>query len=264
MSHPLAFHNARLVDPDSGHDGPGALLVADGLIAEVSKGSDFNNLAADVEIIDCGGAMLAPGLIDLRVKTGEPGAETRETLQSAALAAAAGGVTTFVVQPDTHPAVDEPSVVDFILRRARDIDAARILCAGAATRGLRGEQMAEIGLMAEAGCVYVTDVDRPIVDSRVMRRVMAYANTFDLAVAHRPGDAWLSKGAVATEGAFAAHLGLPSAPAVAELIGLERDLALAGLTGARLLVDQITTAGALEALARGKARGVRATATASI
>ena len=261
---PIAFQNARLVDPESRYDGPGALVVKDGTIVDVSKGKDFNGLSGDVQVIDCGGGMLAPGLIDLRVKTGEPGAETKETLRSAALAAAAGGVTSFVVQPDTDPAVDDPSVVDFILRRARDIEAARILCAGAATKGLKGGEIAEIGLMAEAGCVYVTDVDHAVVDSRVLRRVMAYAATFGMAVAHRPSDPWLSKGAAATEGEFAGRLGLPSGPVMAERIGLERDLALAELTGARLLVDQITSAGALEALARAKARGVKVMATASI
>jgi dihydroorotase len=261
---PFAFNNARLVDPETGYDGPGALVVFEGVIADISKGKDFSDLSEDVRVIDCNGSMLAPGLVDLRVKTGEPGAENKETLRSAAQAAAAGGVTSIVVQPDTDPAVDDPSVVDFILRRAQDIDSAHILAAGAATKGLRGEQMAEIGLMRDAGARYVTDVDRPIVDSKVMRRVMAYANAFGLALAHRPADPWLSKGAVATEGAFAAHMGLPSAPVAAERIGLERDLALAELTGGRLLVDQITCEAALEALARAKGRGVRVVATASI
>lgn len=261
---PIAFQNARLVDPESRYDGPGALVVKDGTIADVSKGKDFKSLSDDVQVIDCAGGMLAPGLIDLRVKTGEPGSETKETLRSAALAAAAGGVTSFVVQPDTDPTVDDPSVVDFILRRARDIEAAHVLCAGAATKGLKGGEIAEIGLMREAGCVYVTNVDQAVVDSRVLRRVMAYARTFDMAVAHRPCDPWLSQGAAATEGEFAGRLGLPAGPVMAERIGLERDLALAELTGARLLVDQITSAGALEALSRARARGVQVMATASI
>ena len=153
--------------------------------------------------------MLAPGLVDLRVKTGEPGAEPKETLKSAARAAAAGGVTSIVVQPDTDPAVDEPAVVDFILRRARDIGLVHVYPAGAATKGLAGEQMAEIGLMREAGAVYVTDVDRPIVDSLVMRRVLAYAGGFGALVAHRPADPYLSAGAAATEGEFAGRMGLP-------------------------------------------------------
>lgn len=261
---PYAFNNARLVDPQSGYDGPGAVVVFEGVIADVSKGKDFSDLSEDVRVIDCNGGMLAPGLIDLRAKTGEPGAETKETLRSAAQAAAAGGVTSIVVQPDTLPVVDDPSVVDFIRRRAQDIEAAHILVAGAATKGLKGEQIAEIGLMKDAGCVYVTDVDRPIVDSKVMRRVMAYAAAFDMAVAHRPMDPWLTRGAAATEGEFAARLGLPSGPAIAERMGLERDLALTELTGGRLLVDQITCGQALEALARGKARGLNVSATASI
>jgi len=261
---PIAFNNARLVDPETGWDGPGAVVVSEGVIADVSRGKALDGLSEDVRVIDCNGGMLAPGLIDLRVKTGEPGAETKETLRSAAQAAAAGGVTSIVVQPDTDPAVDDPSVVDFILRRAQDIESAHILAAGAATKGLKGEHMAEIGLMRDAGARYVTDVDRPIADSKVFRRILAYAAAFGMAVAHRPTDPWLSKGAAATEGEFAARLGLPSAPVVAERIGLERDLALAELTGGRLLVDQITCAAALEALDRAKGRGVKAVATASI
>jgi dihydroorotase len=260
---PLALTNVRLVDPASGYDGPGGILVRDGLIAEVVQGA-APAPSADFEIVDGGGAVLCPGLIDLRVKTGEPGSETRETLSSAARAAAAGGVTTFVVQPDTDPVVDDPSVADFILRRARDIDVARIYPAGAVTKHLQGEQMAEIGLMREAGCVYFTDVDRPIVDSRVLMRALQYATRFGAWIAHRPADPWLTKGAAATSGEFAARLGLPAAHAAAERIMLERDLALAQITGGRLLVDQVSTLGALEALARAKDSGVKAAATASI
>lgn len=261
---PFAFNNARLVDPETGYDGPGAVVVSGGVIADIARGRDFTDLSSDVRVIDCNGGMLAPGLVDLRVKTGEPGAETKETLRSAAQAAAAGGVTSIVVQPDTDPAVDDPSVVDFILRRAQDIESCHILAAGAATKGLRGEQMAEIGLMRDAGARYITDVDRPIIDSKVMRRILSYAASFGMALAHRPQDPWLSKGGAATEGEFASRLGLPSAPAASERIGLERDLTLAELSGGRLLVDQITCGAALEALARAKGRGVNAVATASI
>jgi dihydroorotase len=263
-SRPLVFTNVRLVDPESGYDGPGALRVADGLIEDVIQGAAPQNLSADLEVIDGRGAMLAPGLVDLRVKTGEPGAETKETLESAARAAAAGGVTSIVVQPDTNPVVDEASVVDFILRRARDIGLVRVHAAGAATQGLQGQRMAEIGLMREAGAVYATDVDRPIVDSLVMRRVMTYAGGFGALVAHRPADPYLSAGAAATEGEFAGRMGLRGVSAVAEKIMLERDLALAELTGARLLVDQISTAAALDSLARAKAKGVTVWASVSI
>jgi dihydroorotase len=264
VTRPIALVNARLIDPLAGYDGPGAVLVADRVIADVAHQPRPEGMSADCEIIDCEGAMLAPGLVDLRVKTGEPGAETKETLESAARAAAAGGVTSIVVQPDTDPVVDEASVVDFILRRARDIGLVRVHAAGAATQGLRGERMAEIGLMREAGAVYVTDVDRPIVDSLVMRRVLTYAGVFDALVAHRPADPYLSAGTAATEGEFAGHLGLRGVAAMAERIMLERDLALAELTGARLLVDQISTAQALDSLARAKARGVKVWASVSI
>jgi dihydroorotase len=261
---PIAITNARLVDPASGYDGPGGVIVTEGVIADVARGGGLGKLSSDVEVIDAGGALLIPGLVDIRVKTGEPGFEPKETLKSAAQAAAAGGVTTMVLQPDTHPVMDEPAVVDFVLRRARDIELVNVYPAGAATKGCAGERMAEIGLMHEAGCLYVTDADRPIVDSKVLRRVLSYAKSFGVPVAHRPADPWLSTGAAASEGEFAARMGLPSVPAVAERIMLERDLALVELTGAPFIVDQVTTAGALESLKRGLDRGLPVTATTSI
>ena len=261
---PIALVNARLVDPESGYDGPGGVIVSEGVIADVAKGREFGKLSKAVRVIDCGGALLAPGLIDLRVRTGEPGAETKETLASAAKAAAAGGVTSFVVQPDTTPAIDDPAMVDFILRRARDIDSARILVAGAATKGVAGEQMAEIGLMREAGCVYITDAGKPIVDSKVMQRVLTYAKGFDTLLAHRPMDPWLAKGGAATGGEFAGRMGLPSISPMAERIMLERDVALLEAVGGKLLVDQITSAQALETLARAKKKGLRISASVSI
>ena len=264
MSRPVAYLNARLVDPASGYDGPGAIVVTEGVIADVAHAPTLGSLSSDVEVVDAGGALLIPGLIDIRVKTGEPGAEPKETLKSAAQAAAAGGVTTMVVQPDTHPVMDEPAVVDFILRRARDIELVNVYPAGAATKGCEGQRMAEIGLMHEAGCLYLTDADRPIVDSKVFRRVLSYAKAFGVPVAHRPADPWLSSGAAASEGEFAARMGLPAVPAIAEKIMLDRDLALAELTGAQLIVDQVTTAAALERLRRARDRGLPVTATTSI
>ena len=264
MSQPLAFTGARLVDPESGYDGPGALLVADGCIARASHEATFSDLPSNVKVIKANGAMLCPGLIDLRVKTGEPGSEPKETLKSAARAAAAGGVTSIVVQPDTDPVIDDPAVVDFILRRARDIELVHVYPAGAATKGCLGRGMAEIGLMREAGCVYVTDADRPIVDSRVMRRLLSYAGALGVLVSHRPADPWLTAGASATEGEFAGRMGLAAEPIAAETIMLERDIALVALTGSRLLVDQISAAAPLRSLARAKAQGLPILATASI
>lgn len=259
---PVLLAGARLIDPESGYDGPGALRVRDGRIAAVHKGSEPPPASADELTIDAAGALLSPGLIDVRVRTGEPGAESKETLESAAMAAVAGGVTSMVVQPDTDPAVDDPAMVDFILRRSRDIGLAHVYPAAAATKGLAGEALAEIGLMAEAGCVYVTNADRPIVDSRLMRRLLAYAGGLGVLVAHRPADPWLAGDA--TEGEFAGRLGLSAEPVAGETIMLERDMALVELTGARFMVDQISAAAPLATLARAKARGLPVTATASI
>ena len=186
-------------------------------------------------MIDCDGAMLAPGLVDLRVKTGEPGAEPKETLKSAARAAAAGGVTSIVVQPDTDPAIDDPAMVDFILRRARDIELVHVYRRRRRHPGAaRASSMAEIGLMQEAGAVYVTDVDRPIVDSKVLRRVLSYAKGFGAAGRPPPRRPLpLRRAPRPPRASSPARLGLPAVPAVAERIMLERDLALAELTGAR-------------------------------
>lgn len=264
MSRPTAFVGARLVEPESGYDGPGCVVVTEGVVADVARRPALEALSPDLRVVDCAGTLLIPGLVDLRVKTGEPGAEPKETLKSAARAAAAGGVTTIVLQPDTDPALDDPAAIDFVLRRGRDLDLVHVLAAGAATQGCRGERLAEIGLMMEAGAAYVTDGDRTVRDSKVLRRVLAYASAHGALVAHRPADPWLSEGACATEGETASRLGLPAAPAVAERITLERDLALAELTGARLLLDQLTTADSCARLAAARARGAAVAASASI
>lgn len=261
---PIAFVNARLVDPESGYDGPGCLVVAEAVIADVRRAPAMESPSPDLQVVDAGGALLIPGLIDLRVKTGEPGAEPKETLKSAARAAAAGGVTTVVLQPDTDPALDDPAAIDFVLRRARDLELVHVLAAGAATQGCRGERLAEIGLMREAGAAYITDGDRVVSDSKVLRRVLQYAGAHGALVAHRPADPFLSAGACATESEFAARMGLSGAPALAERITLERDLALAEMTGAALLLDQLTTADSCARLDAARRRGVRAAATASI
>jgi dihydroorotase len=215
-------------------------------------------------MIDAAGLCLSPGLIDIRVRTGEPGAEPKETLKSASLSAAAGGVTTIVIQPDTDPTVDDPAMVDFIQRRGAALNLVNVRVAGAATRAHDGHRMAEIGLMHEAGALYFTDGDHVIADSRVLSRIMSYASAFNALIACRPADPWLSEGSVATSGELATRLGLSAAPAIAERIQLERDLALVEQTGARFLIDQISTEAALEVLARARSRGLEVAASVSI
>ena len=256
-----AIINARLLDPASDYDGPGSVVIEEGVITRVERGSVA---VAATEILDARGLCLSPGLIDIRVRTGEPGAEPKETLKSASLSAAAGGVTTVVIQPDTDPAVDDPAMVDFIQRRGAALNLVNVRAAGAATKARDGKRMAEIGLMHEAGALYFTDVDHVIADSRVLQRVMAYATAFNALIACRPADPWLTEGSVATSGELATRLGLSGAPAIAERIQLERDLALVEQTGVRFLVDQISTEAALEVLARARGRGLEVAASVSI
>ncbi len=221
-------------------------------------------MPAGVEVVDARGLCLSPGLIDIRVKTGEPGFEPKETLKSASLSAAAGGVTTIVIQPDTDPAVDDPAMVDFIQRRGAALNLVNVYAAGAATQRREGQRMAEIGLMHEAGALYFTDGDRVIANSRTLQRVMSYAAAFNALIACRPADPWLSEGGVATSGELATRLGLSGVPAIAERIQLDRDLALVEQTGARFLVDQISTADALDSLARARGKGLEVAASVSI
>ena len=260
----IAFVNARIIDPATEYDGLGSVIVAGGVITDVTLGHETPALPAGIRIIDCDENALLPGLIDMRVKTGEPGHEPAETLKSASLAAAAGGVTSFVVQPDTDPCIDEPAMADFILRRARDIELVHVYPAGAATKKLEGRQMAEIGLMAEAGALYFTNADEPIVNSKIFSRVLNYAAGFNALIAHRPKEPWLSEGAVATSGEMAARMGLSGVSPLAERIMMERDLALAEMTGARFLVDQVSTREGLQSLERAKAKGLEVFASASI
>ena len=252
----LAFRNARLIDPASGLDVKGGLLVENGKIADVGPRLFNDAEPRDPEVIDCRGLVLAPGLIDCRVFTGEPGSEHRETLASASEAAAAGGVTTIVTMPNTHPVIDEPSLVDFIKRRAVATAKVRVAPMAALTRGLKGEVMTEIGLLKEAGAVAFTDGDRSIANARVMWRALAYAATFDaLAVGHAE-DPELVEGAAITESEFATRLGLPAAPALSEAIMVERDIRLVELTGARYHFGQISTKAALDAVTDAKKRGL--------
>ena len=255
-----AFLNARLVDPASGLDQAGAVLVENGLIADIGPRLFNDAMPAGAEMLDCGGLVLAPGLIDLKVSTGEPGDEHRETIASAGRAAASGGVTTICIQPDTDPPLDDPALIEFV---ARAPCAVRVLPMGALTQGLRGEAMAEMGLMAASGAVGFSDGDKSIANTRVMRRALSYAATFDFLVSVHAEDPFLADGGAMNEGETATRLGLPGIPAAAEAIIVERDLRLAEITGARLHFAQISTAAALDAIETARARGLAVTCAVS-
>jgi dihydroorotase len=259
--HPRRFINARLIDPATGYDGPGEVLVADGLIAEAGESVGGHDGAT---IIDCDGHALMPGLIDLHVSSGEPGEEHRETLKTVGLAAVAGGATTIVIQPDTKHVIDDAALIDFITRRGRDRSLARVLAAGALTKGLKGEKMAELGLMAEAGAIMFTNGETPIASTRIMQRCLSYASAFDALIASRPQDPWLSEGGVMNQGELASRYGLAGIPHAAETIAAERDIQLVELTGGRLLLDMISCAGTLARIAGAKALGLDVSASVSI
>ena len=180
---PIALINARLVDPASETETRGGLIARDGVIEAVGSAVTRDQVPADALLIDCRGDVVAPGLVDMRAYVGEPGAEHRETIASASAAAAAGGVTSIVMRPDTNPPVDDPAVVDFILRRARDDAKVRIFPSAALTKRLEGREIAEIGLLVEAGAVAFSDGARSVDDAQTMRRAMAYARDFDALVA---------------------------------------------------------------------------------
>ncbi len=255
MTGRTAIFNARLIDPATGRDDKGGVLIENGVIADLGP-AIAKTTAADVKI-DAKGKAIAPGLIDLRVKTGEPGAENKETLETASDAAAAGGVTTFIVMPDTDPVIDTVALVDFIQRRASGVAKVKVYPTGGLTLGLDGQKMSEIGLIKHAGAVFFSNGDKPVEDAGVLRRAMQYAASFDAIVASRPDTPALSRNTVMTAGAFAARLGLRGAPPEAEWIALERDLMLAETTGVRLLADCISTARSLAAVERARKAGVK-------
>ncbi|MEL7106919.1 MAG: dihydroorotase [Pseudomonadota bacterium] len=256
------FKNARLIDPEEGRDTKGALLVEDGRIKSVALGSAPEIEGADV--VDCGGACLAPGLVDLGVKVSEPGERHKESFRSAGEAAARGGVTTIITRPDTDPAIDTPEALEFVRRRANEAAPVRVIPMAALTKGRAGREMVEIGFLKDAGAAAFTDCDQVITDTKVLSRALTYAKGLDALVIGHPQDPGLSAGAAATSGKFASLKGLPAVSAMAERIGLDRDLGLIEMTGARYHADQITTARALRRLERAKSAGLDVTAGVSI
>ncbi|HSE77798.1 MAG TPA: dihydroorotase [Alphaproteobacteria bacterium] len=257
---PVAYVNARLLDPASGLDVTGGVIVADGVVADLGPHlARASALAAvgprGIEAVDCGGAVLAPALIDMRVQLREPGEEHKETIASAGEAAAAGGVGTMVCLPNTRPPIDDPSLVESVFRRARDTCRVRVFPYAAVTRGLQGREMTELGLLAEAGAVGFSDGTAAIADPQLMRRALAYARIVGRPIIQHPEEPALASGAM-NAGEIATRLGLSGIPVAAEVIMVERDLRLVELTGGRLHVAHVSTGAAVDALRRAKARGL--------
>jgi dihydroorotase len=244
---------SRLLDPATGMDAPGDLLMDGSVILDHGPGLGRPEGA---EVVDAHGLCLAPGLVDLRASLGEPGAEYRETIASAAQAAAAGGITTLCALPDTDPALDDPALVQFVLRRGEETGSLTLLPYAAATKGCAGKEMAEYGLLREAGAVAFTDGARAIGSARVMRLALSYARAFGSFIVQHPEEPSLAAGGAATEGELATRLGLPGIPAAAEAMMVARDVALARITGGHVHFAHVSTAAALDLIRAAKAVGL--------
>ncbi len=257
------FINARLLDPATGRDEPGGLLVEDGLIADIG-GHLRRNAPTGAVVVDCKAHLLCPGLIDAQVFTGEPGSEHRETLKTASHAAAAGGITTIVVMPDTSPVIDQVALVDFIQRRARDNAVVNVHTMAAMTKGLAGQEMTEIGLLKRAGAIAFTNGKSSVTNTKVMRNALLYARDHAALIVHHTEDPYLTEGTAMNAGAVATRLGLPGASKAAETIMLERDVRLVEITRGRYHASNISCAESLAIVSGAKARGLPVTCGVSI
>jgi dihydroorotase len=258
-----AFVNAHVLSPREGLNGPGGILIEDGWILAVGNGVTREQVGSNTDIVDCKGKHIIPGLVDMRVSTGEPGAEYRESLASASEAAAAGGVTTMIVMPNTQPVIDDAAIVDYVLRRARDTALVRVAPMAALTKGMLGEALSEIGLLKAAGAVAITDPNKSVASANLFRRALTYAKDFNMLVVAHVEEPSLA-GGVMNAGEMASRLGLSGIPAFAEVMQLERDLRLVEMTGARYHAAQISCAESVEVMRRAKARGLPVTCGISI
>lgn len=250
------LENARLIDPETGTETRGALMIDGGVIGDAADAPD--------QTIDCHGQCLAPGIVDIGVKVSEPGERHKESFASAGRAAVAGGITTIVTRPDTDPAIDTPETLEFVERRASIDAAVNVLPMAALTKARAGREMTEIGFLMDAGAVAFTDCDRVITDTKVFSRALTYARSCGALVVGHVQEPGLSSGGAVTSGKFATLRGLSGVSPMAERMGLDRDVALLEMTGAAYHVDQITTARALPALERAKANGLDITAGVGI
>ena len=258
------LQNARIVDPSRGLDETGTIIIENDRI--VASGANARNQGTPegATIIDCKGKAVLPGLVDARVFIGEPGAEHRETIASASHAAAAGGVTSVIMMPDTDPVIDNVALVEFIKRTARDTAIVNVYPAAAVTKGLHGEEMTEIGLLREAGAVAITEGRNSIANTQLMRRALTYARDFGVVLAHEAQDPHLGSNGVMNEGLYASWLGLSGTPREAEVIPLERDMRLAALTQGAYHAAQISTAMSADVISRAKQNGLNVTSAVSI
>lgn len=264
MTRTTVLKNLRILDPSRNIDENGSIVIENGQIAAIGSSAQNQGAPEGAEIVDGRGLIAAPGLVDARVFVGEPGAEHRETIESASRAAAVGGVTTFITMPDTDPVIDDIALVEFVLKNARDKAIVNIHPAAALTKGLEGLEMTEFGLLKAAGAVAFTNGRNPMHNAQVLRRAMTYAREFDSVIALDTRDKYLGAGGVMNEGLLASWLGLSGSPREAEVIPLERDLRIAGLTRGKYHAAQISVPESAEAVKIARDRGANVTCGMSI
>ncbi|WP_208541401.1 dihydroorotase [Bartonella capreoli] len=264
MTKPMVFQNARIVDPSRTIDEIGTVIIENGLIIAAGKEALNQGTPEGAEIIDAQNKAILPGLVDARVFVGEPGAEHRETIALASQSAAAGGITSFLMMPDTQPVIDNVALVEFITRTAHEMSLVNIYPVAAITQGLGGQEIAEFGLLKNAGAVAFSEGKKTLQNSSVMRRAMTYARDFDVTLIHETQDKDLTGQGVMNEGLLASWLGLCGIPREAEIIPLERDLRLAALTQARYHAAQISTAMSADAIRLAKQNNTKISAGVSI
>ena len=252
----VAYINARLLDPATGVNAPGGVLTEGEKIIEVGANLFSDSAPGGAEVIDCAGACLAPGLVDIRMHTGEPGQEHKETLASAGRAAVAGGITSMVCLPNTKPVIDDMSVLEFIARRARQQGLAKVYCYGAITKGLEGNELAEMGLLAESGAVAFTDGLKSVTNAQIMRRALDYAATFGFLIVQHAEEPSLAKGGMMNAGETATRMGLSGIPRQAEVIMVERDIRLVEMTSGAQHFAHLSTTEAIDAVRKAKAAGL--------
>jgi len=254
----ILIKGGRIVDPGR-FVGVGDVLIDQGKIAAVGP---TLSAPAGTTVIDAKGRLVLPGFVDLHVHFREPGFEYKETIQTGSAAAVAGGFTTVCCMPNTNPVNDNQAVTEFMLERAKQAGLANVLPIGAITKGSEGKELAEIGDLRRSGCVAISDDGKPVMNSLVMRRAMEYALAFDLTVVDHCEDIHLAEGGCMNEGLISTELGLPGIPAAAEDVMVARNLSLSELTGARLHLAHISTAGSARMVREAKARGIKVTAEA--
>ncbi|MFN3509458.1 MAG: dihydroorotase [Allorhizobium sp.] len=265
MRKPLVLKNVRIVDPSRKLEEVGTVIVGhDGLI--LASGADAQNQGAPdgAEIRDCRGLTAVPGLVDARVFVGEPGSEHRETIASASRAAAAGGITSFIMMPETDPVIDDIALVEFVKKTARDTADVHVYPAAALTKGMTSAEMTEMGLLQQAGAVAFTNGRYGLHDTQVLRRAMTYAREFGAVIALETREKYLAANGVMNEGLLASWLGLGGIPRETELIPLERDLRIAALTRAKYHASQISVPESVEAIEVARTRGAKVTCGISI